>query len=296
MTAGKLRRSILSAERGAKGAGAVHISFHPSLAGRVEVKWPMSLQIATQAGFDAIDIELREIPHSERNMARKRLDSLGIKAGVAPLPVEFRADDASYERDLAGFPEIVHLAKSLGIGVMTRALPPSSEFPMAEISLIMRRRLLPVVEILERNEMRLALEFIGPLHMRKARRHEVFWRMGDTLAFIESLGPSVGLLLDSWHWHHVGATRQDIVDAGNRVINVQVADAADLSPANVRDNERLLPGQGVIDLPEFLAGLRSIDYGGLVTPEVFGYQGTLEDPIGSARAALRATRDVLSKM
>jgi sugar phosphate isomerase/epimerase len=75
-----------------------------------------------------------------------------------------------------------------------------------------------------------------------------------------------------------------------------VADAADLSPDSVRDNERLLPGQGVIDLPEFLAGLRSIDYHGLVTPEVFGYQGNTEDPIDSARAALRATRDVFSKM
>jgi sugar phosphate isomerase/epimerase len=274
----------------------VHISFHPSLAGGVDVKWPMGLQIANQAGFDAVDIELREIPQSEWDQARNRLESLGIKAGVAPLPVEFRADDASYERDLDRFPEIVHLAKSLGIAVMTRALPPSSDLPMDEISLVMRRRLLPVVEILERHEMRLALEFIGPLHMRRARRHEVFWRMGDTLDFIESLGPSVGLLLDSWHWHHVGATKQDIVDAGNRVINVQVADAADLSPDSVRDNERLLPGQGVIDLPEFLAGLRSIDYHGLVTPEVFGYQGNPEDPIDSARAALRATRDVFSKM
>ena len=118
--------------------------------------------------------------------------------------------------------------------------------------------------------------------------------MSDALAFVATLWPAAGLLLDSWHWHHSGATSQDIVDAGAQVSHVQLADAANLAPEDVHDSQRLLPGQGVVDLAGFVAALRTIDYRGLVTPEVFGYQGVADDPISSARAALHATRQCSS--
>lgn len=251
------------------------------------------MKIASQAGYDAVDIELRQIPGSDWPGVRRLLDCQGLTPGVAPLPVEFRRDEASYEEDLDQFSARASFARSLGVEVMTRALPPSSDVPPAEMVSTLRRRLLPVLSILERNDMRLALEFIGPLHMRSAAKYELLWNMPDVLEFIESIGPTAGLLLDSWHWHHVGATRQDIIEAGDLILNVQMADSAKLAPQDVRDDARLLPGRGVVDFPEFLAGLRAIGYSGTITPEVFGYKAATDDPVLAAKIALEATRDIL---
>ena len=41
--------------------------------------------------------------------------------------------------------------------------------------------------------------------------------MDEMLEFAKECGPNVGLLLDSWHWHHAGATPKDIVGAGRQL-------------------------------------------------------------------------------
>jgi sugar phosphate isomerase/epimerase len=69
----------------------------------------------------------------------------------------------------------------------------------------------------------------------------------------------------------------------------------DLKPQEVKDSERLLPGQGIVNFEEFFQGLRIVGYDGHITPEVFGYRSEFSNPILSARKALNATKDILNK-
>jgi sugar phosphate isomerase/epimerase len=62
-----------------------------------------------------------------------------------------------------------------------------------------------------------------------------------------------------------------------RIVHVQINDSAKLPPEQVRDNERLLPGEGVIDLVGFLHALRDIGYNDGLSIEVFG-RGLKEMP------------------
>ena len=81
------------------------------------------------------------------------------------------------------------------------------------------------------------------------------------IAFARDSGSNCGVLLDSWHWHHAGANPEDIIKAGREaIVHVQVNDAAREAPEQVRDNERLLPGEGVIDLTGFFHALKEIGY------------------------------------
>ena len=143
--------------------------------------------------------------------------------------------------------------------------------------------------------MRLGLEFLGPLHLRRAFPNEFIWRMPDMLEFAKECGSNVGLLLDAWHWHHAGATPEDIVRAGkDRIVHVHFDDAAPLPPEKVKDNERLLPGEGVINLQGLLGALKKIGYEDALSVEVFG---RLKDktPEEAARMGLEYSRAVLQK-
>ena len=93
---------------------------------------------------------------------------------------------------------------------MMAVLPPSSQTPKEDLRKILKDRLLAVAEILARSNVRLGLEFLGPLHFRTRNPHEFIWRMDESLAFAKECGPNVGLTLDAWHWHHAGATAADI--------------------------------------------------------------------------------------
>jgi sugar phosphate isomerase/epimerase len=69
-------------------------------------------------------------------------------------------------------------------------------------------------------------------------------------------------------------------------VHVHFNDAAQLPPEEVRDNERLLPGEGVIDLKGFLQALKKIEYQDALSVEVFG-----RDPKLALKAAVRVMRD-----
>jgi sugar phosphate isomerase/epimerase len=126
--------------------------------------------------------------------------------------------------------------------------------------------------------------------------YEFIWRMDEMLEFAKEIGPNVGLELDSWHWHHAGATVKDIIAAGKEnIINVQVNDSPALAPDKIRDDERLMPGEGVIDLVSFFRALKEIGYDEGISPEVFGRGLKKLPPEEGARLALETTRTVMRK-
>jgi len=175
-------------------------------------------------------------------------------------------------------------------------LPPSSDTPKAELRKIFKDRLSGVSEILQRHKVRVGLEFLGPRYFHTRLPHEFIWRMDEALEFAKECGPSIGLQLDAWHWHHAGATVADILAAGkSRIVSVHVSDARKQPPEEVRDNQRLMPGEGIIDLVGFFQALQKIGYQDAVSPEPLGRIPQDMSPEDSARLALETTSAVMRK-
>jgi sugar phosphate isomerase/epimerase len=178
---------------------------------------------------------------------------------------------------------------------MVTYIMPSSNTPKEELRSTYKQRFTASAKVLADHNVRLGLEFLGPLQFRKQFPHEFIWRMDEMLEFAKECGPNVGLLLDSWHWHHAGATTEDIIAAGrDRIVHVHFNDSPALPPEEIRDNKRLLPGEGVINLVGFLHALQTIGYSDALSVEVFG---RLQDktPEQAARMGLDAAVGVFRK-
>jgi sugar phosphate isomerase/epimerase len=270
------------------------ISFHSSLAGGGTVEWPETLSIAHDAGFAAMDIVLPQIDGDSTAKVQRRLTSASVHVGGIPLPVEFRGDEQSFQHDIKLLPERARLAAEIGAKTMCRALPASSDTPRSALLPLLRRRIRACSTILADHDLRLGLEVVSPLHLRRKGHHELIWRLADGADFAVSCGPNVGILLDSWHWHHADGTVQDIVDLGQLICHVHLADAAGISPSAVRDDERLLPGTGVVAFDAFFSGLATVKYDGFLTPEIFGYRrNNGESVVACAQAAREAVTALL---
>ncbi len=178
---------------------------------------------------------------------------------------------------------------------MITYIMPSSDTPKEELRQTYKQRFTESARILARHHVRLGLEFLGPLEFRKAHKYEFIWRMNDMLAFARECGSNVGLLLDSWHWHHAGATPEDIIAAGrDRIVHVHFNDAPNLPPEQIHDNQRLLPGEGVINLTGFLQALEHIHYHDALSVEVFGRTKDMT-PEAAAKAGLESSLAVFRK-
>ncbi len=273
----------------------MYVAMNGSLvAGRVG--WPDFARLAARLGYPGVDVNLGRAMQDGAAATRALLEHLRLKPSVIGLPVDFRQDAAAFEAGLKRLPAAAEFAAAIGCPRMTKPVAASSQTPKAELRRTMLARVRACAEILAGHGVRLGLEFLGPLHIRRQFPHEFIWRMGEMLEFARECGPNCGLLLDAWHWHHAGAGAGDILAAGKEgIVHVHVSDAPDLPPEKIFDHERLMPGEGVIDFKAFFGALRKIGYADAVSPEVMGRGLKDMAPEEGARLGLETARAVMKK-
>jgi sugar phosphate isomerase/epimerase len=263
------------------------------LQGRVQ--WPDFARLAAKIGFPGTDIMLRPTMRAGASATNDLLASLKIRPAAIDLPVEFRKDDATFQTSLTQLDSAARFAAEIHCPRMITYNMPSSDTPKDELRQIYKRRFTEIARILAGSNVRLGLEFLGPLELRKAYKYEFIWRMNDMLAFAKECGPNVGLLLDTWHWHHAGATTEDIIAAGrDAIVHVHFNDSPNVPPDQIHDSQRLLPGEGVINLTGFLQALHSIHYCDALSVEVFGRTKDMT-PEAAAKAGLDSSIIVFRK-
>jgi sugar phosphate isomerase/epimerase len=276
-------------------AGGMYISMNGSLTGG-KPAWPDFARLAARTGFGGVDVNLGAAAKEGPEATRALFAEIKIRASNTNLPVPFSRDEDAFQTGIKKLDEAAAFSAAIGCPTMLGILPPASQTPKAELRKILKDRLAAIAETLQRFKIRLALEFLGPLHFRTAQPHEFIWRMDEALEFAKECGPNVGLLLDVWHWYHAGATLADIAAAGRaRIFHVHLSDCVAQPPDQVRDNQRVLPGEGVINLTGFLQALRKIGYQDGISPEPIGRIPKEMAPEEGARLGLEATLAVMRK-
>jgi len=260
------------------------------------VVWPEFARLAAKVGYPGVDVDLGAAMKAGLPATNALLKELKIKPAAVNFPVEFRKDDATFRKDLEKLDDASSFSAAIGCPRMVTWIMPSSKTPKAELRALYLKRFRACADVLARAHVRLGLEFLGPLHLRKMEPYEFIWRMPEMLAFARECGSNVGLLLDVWHWHHAGATTEDIIHAGkDGIVHVHFNDAPKLPPEQIRDNERLMPGQGVINLVGFLRALQEIGYQDALSVEVFGKFLREMTPEQAARQGLETSLAVMRK-
>jgi 2-keto-myo-inositol isomerase len=97
----------------------------------------------------------------------------------------------------------------------------------------------------------------------------------------------IDLVLDSCHWHASGGQPLDGYPV-NRVALVHLNDAPDKPPREIEDEDRVLPGEGVIKLADLIRELRTGGYDGPWSLETFNPSYWKEDPEVVARCGFEA--------
>ena len=279
---------------GAAAGKGMFVSLNSSLTR--SMPWPDFARLASRAGYGGVDVMLDSAMKDGAAATRALLSSLDLRPGAINLPVRFGGEQAQFAEDVKRLDAAAPFAAAIGCPRMVTVLPPSSATPKPEYRKIVKERLTTIAATLERSNVRLGLEFLGPMYFHTRLPHEFIWRMDEALAFVRECGPNVGLLLDAWHWHHAGATAADILTAGReRIVHVHVSDARRQPPEEVRDDQRLMPGEGVIDLAAFFQSLAKIGYSDAVSPEPIGRVTPQMPPEEGARLGLETTRSVMKK-
>lgn len=255
------------------------------------------LDIAREAGFLGMDLDLVEAETLGVNAVRDAYAARDLKLGGWPFPVSWRGSDAEFTESLRRLPAQAKLAAEIGcFRTTTWVLSFSDELPRKQHFDQVLRRFKLSAEILRDHGHRLGLEFIGPRTLRAGRRHGFIHTMDGMLSLCDAIDTgNVGLLFDGWHWHTSRGTLDDVRQlSAADVVYVHINDApAEVDVLDQVDNRRCLPGEtGVIPNGELLRILAEIGYDGPVTAEPFS-QSLRALAERDPAAAARLTRESL---
>jgi 2-keto-myo-inositol isomerase len=103
----------------------------------------------------------------------------------------------------------------------------------------------------------------------------------------------IDLVLDSCHWHASGAQPLDGYPV-DRLALVHLNDAPAKPPREIEDADRVLPGEGVINLKALIRELRAGKYAGPWSLETFSPEYWAQDPEDVARRGYAAILALLA--
>ncbi len=256
------------------------------------------IQHASEYKFEAIDIDgesLEQFILSEGLPAAKEfLQEHNIQIGTIGLSVEWRSTEEEFQRGIKRLVLDAEAASSLGCTSCTTYILPSTDLNAAQFMALAVRRLRICAQILGSFGMKLGLEFVGPHHLRTRWANPFIWDMEQTLDFIDAIGEkNVGLLVDAYHCYTNQISNEELQKLDvNQIVHVHINDAKDIPIKNVLDNDRLYPGEGVIDLVGFLQALKKVGYEGPVSQEIL----TQQPPQESADVLLKKSAEAYSKI
>lgn len=249
------------------------------------------VDLAARHGFAGVDMGL--------GGAQKAIEQLGsvdaLKAYFAEkqvvpatfgLDVDWRRDEETFRTGLASLPEKAAFAQSIGLTrCCTWMLPATDDTPEEWINRT-AQRFSEVATIFADHGIRFGLEWVGPHHLRAGGvnatgANNAVYTLPTTLALIEKIGKAnIGLLVDSYHCYTTGVTESDLAALTDaQIVHVHINDAPKgVGPEGARDGERVLPGEGEIDLAAFLRGLKASGYTGYIAVEVLSPNLIADNP------------------
>lgn len=270
----------------------------------ISVSLREGLALAEYHGFGGYDAQLNTIHEEVSAHGAEALRYLfiqhGLRIGAWNLPfMPYRVTGDEWKDWLEKLPPLLASASAFGA---RRAgmwiLPGSDDFAYEENFEFHVKRFQPIVRMLADHNIRLGLEFVGPQTSLEKFKHPFIRSIAATLELGNAMGPNVGLLLDAWHWHTAGGTREDLkLLTRDNLVHIHVDDAPQGIPMNeLVDNRRKLPcTTGVIDIDGFMQALADAGYDGPVTAEPFDPEISALPTDQSADRTARTTRAAVAR-
>jgi 2-keto-myo-inositol isomerase len=237
---------------------------------------PLQVEIARDAGFSGIEARAERLLEDPAEVAATseavrpgEVWSLnGVRIG---LTANGELEREQLEADLRARLDI---CRAVGTGYLLVVPPRVAGLGQSEALPGIREGLAVIRDRAAADGVKVAFEFLGffdcPIGSPRA-----------AAAAVDDL-EDVKLVLDSCHWHASGSGSLDVFPM-DRIAMVHLNDAPAKPPREIEDADRVLPGQGVIRLPELLAAVRGRGYAGPWSLETFNPGYWAEDPTAVAR-------------
>ncbi|QHZ45010.1 MULTISPECIES: 2-keto-myo-inositol isomerase [unclassified Bacillus (in: firmicutes)] len=255
------------------------------------------LEYCEKHGYDYIEIRtMDKLPEYLKDHSLSELAEYFQTHHIKPLALNAlvffnNRDEEGYKSIITEFKGMMETCKALGVKyVVAVPLVTEEKILKEDIKKSSVSVLTELSDIAEPYGVKIAVEFVGHPECTV----NTFSQAYDILNTVNR--DNVGLVFDSFHFHAMGSNLEDLKQAdGKKIFIYHIDDTEDFPIGILRDEDRVWPGQGAIDLDAHLSTLKEIGFSDVVSVELFRpeyYKLSAEETIKKAK---ETTVDVVSK-
>ncbi len=243
----------------------------------VRANQKQAIEYAHKFGFESVQPNSKDLASLSKEDLSELLAMMKEKRivfGAAGLPVDFRKDEQTFQKQLKSLPNLAAgLQRAGATRVGTWLMPTHDTLTYVQNFRQHAKRLRRIADILNDQGVRFGLEYVGPKTSWTSKRHSFVHTMAEAKDLIAEIDrPNMGFVLDSWHWYTAHETVEDLKTLTNQdIVAVDLNDAPAGIPIDKQmDLSRELPAAtGIIDISAFLNTLNGLGYNGPVRAEPF---------------------------
>jgi sugar phosphate isomerase/epimerase len=264
---------------------------------RIRVGFEESVELAAHFGFDGVAVDTGYAMASSPETVVQMLEEHNLQLGAWGLPIRLMGPEEDYRPQFEKLPAVAECCNRMGALRCSTWVPcASDELTYEEGYKLLLGRVREIAEVLDKQRVRLGLEFVGPKTSRAGKKYEFIHTMDQMLELCDDVPTgNVGLLLDAFHVFTGGNQMDDVLKlTDEQIVNVHVNDGiGGVSAEEQIDGIRELPNQGgAFDCKRFLSNLKKIGCTSPVMVEPFCKRlGEM-----SQEDAIRATKDALDSV
>ena len=254
---------------------AIRLTLHGSQLRGAALSLEERAALAQRHGYQGLDFSLGDVQTAGGPEAVRRLLS---RYSLAPstvggvLGAGVGAPEEAWRAALAEVPQKARQVAEVGGSRSGTGIPHRADEPKETLWPRVVERIGQLDRALEGTGVRLGMEFLGVKTLRLERPHVFVQSMAEANQILVEAGTKhVGITLDSYHWYAAGDTLDTIKQSpAGRIVLLHVNDAKDLPREQLMDQDRVLPGEGVIPLADWLRAIDATGFDGFIALEVLG--------------------------
>jgi sugar phosphate isomerase/epimerase len=255
--------------------GNIRLTLHGSQLRGATLPLEERAALAQKHGYQGLDFSLGDIqsaggPDAVKDILKRHNLEPSTVSGV--LGAQVIVPEEEWAPALAQVREKAQQAAAVGGTRTGTVLPCRADDPKDQLWPLVVQRIKQLDQALDGTGVRLGMEFLGVKTLRLERPHPFVQSMAEFNTMLEEAGArNVGITLDSYHWYSAEDSLDTIQQTpASRIVLLHINDAKDLPRDQLQDQDRLLPGEGVIPLADWLRAIDSTGFDGFIALEILG--------------------------
>lgn len=254
------------------------------------------LKLCEKHGYDLIEIRLDKLKDYLKDHTVEELANFFNNSKLKPYA--FNALEFIIFRDEAGYKQIkddLQFLCKIGEKINCKKIVVVPTFDIGHYTKTQIKEesikvLNELADIAEKFGVKLAYEFVGYPNCSVNT-------FGQTYDIVKTVNrESIGMVLDCFHFHAMNSKLEDLKQADpSKIFIFHIDDAEDLPVGALRDDSRVWPGEGAIDLDSILKTLEEIGYSEMVSIELFRPEYWKWDIEKTIKVGREKTIEVVSK-